>query len=102
MTKKEWEKANEEGTADIEIAIPVSRKEEDEGEFKFYYIPGSKMAKIVHRGPYKGLGQAYNKLFEWIGSNGEQIIGPIREVYPNNPREVPPEQILTEIYAPIE
>ncbi|MDD3248518.1 MAG: GyrI-like domain-containing protein [Methanosarcina sp.] len=30
------------------------------------------------------------------------IFGPVREVYLNDPREVPPEEILTEIYAPLD
>jgi effector-binding domain-containing protein len=29
-------------------------------------------------------------------------MGPIREIYLNDPREVSPEELLTEIYAPIE
>ena len=33
--------------------------------------------------------------------HGLTINGPIREVYPNDPREVPPEEILTEIYIPV-
>nr|WP_239451403.1 GyrI-like domain-containing protein [Methanosarcina horonobensis] len=34
--------------------------------------------------------------------NGKIITGPVREVYLNDPREVQPEEILTEIYAPLE
>ena len=60
------------------------------------------MAKTVHRGPYEACEPTYAKLFAWIGENGKRIAGPLREVYLNDPKEVPPEEILTEIYAPIE
>ncbi|GAH06344.1 unnamed protein product, partial [marine sediment metagenome] len=34
--------------------------------------------------------------------NNKRIIGPIREVYLNDPREVGPEETITEIYVPID
>lgn len=39
------------------------------------------------------------KMFSWIAENGKIISGPVREVYLNDPREVNPDEILTEIYA---
>ncbi len=59
------------------------------------------MAKIIHKGPYEKCGPTYDKLFACLQQNGKTINGPIREVYLNDPHEVPPEEILTEIYAPI-
>jgi AraC family transcriptional regulator len=32
----------------------------------------------------------------------KKLVGPTREIYLNDPGEVPPEEILTDIYAPIE
>lgn len=101
-TVEEVMKADEEGNADIEIALPVLEKGEDTDKMKFYELPGGKMAKIVHKGPYEDVGPAYEKLFMWIEENGKKITGFTREIYLNDPREVPPEEILTEIYAPIE
>lgn len=95
-------KANEEGSAVVEIAIPIKEKVEDAGEIKCYEIPGGQMAKIAHFGPYDQCKPAYDKLFAWIAENGKMITGPIREVYLNDPREVKPEEIITEIYAPIQ
>ena len=60
------------------------------------------MARIVHKGPYEGCEAAYETLFAWLEENGKEVVGPIREVYLNDPNEVPPAEILTEIYAPIE
>jgi effector-binding domain-containing protein len=100
-TEEEWKVAEETGTADLEVVIPVAKKMEDIGEYKFYELPGGKMAKILHKGPYEKVGGAYSRLFAWLGKNGKKIIGPIREVYTNDPREVPAKDIMTEIYAPI-
>jgi len=41
------------------------------------------------------------KLFDWLQENNYKIVGPIREGYVNDPREVAPEEILTIIYVPI-
>jgi effector-binding domain-containing protein len=56
----------------------------------------------VHKGPYEECINAYEELFSWVAEKGEKIVGPIREVYFNDPWEVPPEEILTEIYAPLD
>jgi len=102
ITVEEVMKADEEGNAEIEVAVPIKKKIEGFDDIKCYEIPGGKMAKIVHKGPYEACGTTYEKLYRWIEVNGKSITGPIRELYLNDPREIPPEETLTEIYAPIE
>ncbi|HMA05182.1 MAG TPA: GyrI-like domain-containing protein, partial [Methanomicrobiales archaeon] len=51
--------------------------------------------------PYEACETTYRRLFAWIGEQGLSITGPIRETYLNDPREVQPDQILTEIMAPV-
>jgi effector-binding domain-containing protein len=101
---EEVQKAEKDGNADIEVAVPISGSSGITGdqEIKEYELPGGRMAKIVHKGPYEACGPTYEKLFTWIAEKGKRITGPIREVYLNDPREVPPEEILTEIYAPLD
>jgi AraC family transcriptional regulator len=94
-------RANEEGSAVVEIAIPIKEKVSDAGEIRCYELPGGQMAKIMHYGPYDQCKPTYDKLFIWIAENGKTITGPIREIYLNDPREVKPEEILTEICVPI-
>ncbi len=60
------------------------------------------MAKIVHKEPRQECDPTYEKLFAWIEESGERLVGPTREVYLNDPQEVPPEELLTEVYTPIE
>ena len=99
---EEAQKADQESNADIAICIPIAEKIPETDEIKCYELPGGQMAKIVHRGPYESIGATYEKLFGWINKNDRQIVGPIREAYLNDPREVRPEEILTEIFAPID
>jgi AraC family transcriptional regulator len=93
--------ADQAGTADVEVAWPVAGAVKGAGEIRAYTLPGGKMARIVHHGPYKACESTYRRLFTWIEENGLRIVGPIREMYLDDPREVPPEQILTEILAPV-
>lgn len=104
ITFEEVEKADKEENADIEVAVPVAGVIEylDNEEIQLYELPGGKMAKIIHKGPYEECVPTYEKLYSWIAEQGKTIVGPVREVYFNDPREVPPEEILTEIYAPID
>ena len=102
MSAEEAVKANEEGNADVDIAVPVSGKITGTDDIKCYELAGGKMAKIIHKGPYQDCAATYGKLFAWLQENGKKMNGPTREVYLNDPREVPPEEILTEIYAPVE
>jgi effector-binding domain-containing protein len=102
MTIEEVMKANEEGNADIEIAVPVAERVAGTDAIKCYELPGGRMAKIIHRGAYEDCEPTYRKLFAWIAENKKKPAGPIREVYLNDPSEVSQEGLLTEIYAPID
>ena len=102
ISVEEVMKADAEGNADLEVVVPIKEKVEGIGDIKCYEIPGGKMAKIVHKGPYEACQSTYEKLYRWIESNGKSITGPVRELYLNDPREIPEEEILTEIYVPIE
>ncbi|HOX36122.1 MAG TPA: GyrI-like domain-containing protein [Methanoregulaceae archaeon] len=93
--------ANEKGTATVEIAWPIAGAAKGGRGIKAYTLPGGKMVRTIHRGPYETCEPTYLKLFAWIAEKGLTISGPIREVYPNDPRTVKPEEILTEIYVPV-
>jgi len=93
--------ANEKGTAKLEVAWPVSGTVKGTKEMNVYELPGGKMVHTVHRGPYESCETTYHLLFAWIEAQGLRISGPIREVYPNDPRLVKPEEIITGIYVPV-
>ena len=100
-SKEAIEKANRDGTAIIDVNFPIAKPITGSDTVRVYELQGGKMAKIIHKGPYEACEPAYIALMQWIAENGMNVTGPVREVYPNDPREVPPEDILTEIYAPV-
>lgn len=100
-TKEEAEKAEREGSALLDVAFPIVGRCEGTDEIRCYELPGGTMAKTVHKGPYELCEPTYLALWDWIAGQGKHITGPSREVYLNDPREVSPEEILTEIYAPV-
>lgn len=100
-TAEEAIEADKTGNALIEVAAPIAEKIEETKEIKCYTLPGGKMAKVIHKGPYDKCEPAYNKIFAWIEKNGKKMAGPTREAYLNDPREVGLEEALTEIYVPI-
>ena len=93
--------AQEKGNAVVEVAWPVSGRVRGNDSIRAYTLPGGTMAHAIHKGPYESCEPTYLDLFQWIQERGLSIGGPIREVYPNDPREVPPEEILMEIFVPV-
>ena len=101
VTVEKVMEADKNGTANVEVAAPIAAKIPETDEITCYELPGGKMAKTIHKGPYQDCGPTYEKLYKWIEEKGKKITGPVREVYLNDPREVGEEEALTEIYAPI-
>lgn len=66
-------------------------------------LAGGKTAVLTYKGPYSGISAAYQSLFgNWLPSSGEEPAdSPCFEIYLNNPREVAPEELLTEICLPL-
>lgn len=99
---EEVQRASATGCAVVEVVVPVAGKVEGTDEIKFYELPGGKMLTAVHKGPYEECGRTYQKMFTWIGKERKRVVGPIREMYLNDPRTVTPEETLTLIHVPID
>jgi AraC family transcriptional regulator len=56
---------------------------------------------VLYTGPYHEVGGAYTKAIDYIGSHGLQVNGLCREMYLNNPQEVPESKLMTEIQIPV-
>ena len=93
--------ANEKGTAVVEVAWPVNELVKGTKKITAYVLPGGRMAHVIHRGPYDTCEPTYLALFAWIKEKGLKNCGPVREIYPNDPHVVPPEEIITDIYVPV-
>jgi effector-binding domain-containing protein len=60
------------------------------------------VAATVHTGPYENVSDTIARLIDWIKDQGYTVAGPILERYLNNPTEVKPEELKTEIWIPVE
>jgi AraC family transcriptional regulator len=67
------------------------------------HLPAGRYAKTIHTGPYEQLGDAWARLLgEWLPASGHRLgAGPSFELYRNTPMDVPKEQLVTELYAPL-
>lgn len=66
-------------------------------------IAAGRYAKTTHKGPYDQLGDVWAQLFGvWIPQSGQRVgPGVSFEVYRNDPSNAKPEDLITELYAPI-
>ena len=74
------------------------------GEIGVQVIPGGDYAMTTHFGPYRKLGDTYAKLLgQWLPRSGRELrAAPCFEVYLNDPQSTDPEDLLTDIHAPLE
>jgi AraC family transcriptional regulator len=73
------------------------------GDIGVQVIPGGDHAVTTHFGPYNQLGETYAKLLgQWLPRSGRELRAtPCFEVYLNDPQGTEPEDLLTDIYAPL-
>lgn len=64
-------------------------------------VEGGLMAYTLHQGPYLQLEAAYTAVMRWIAENGYVPLPKMRDVYLNDPQEVPQEELRTEILWPV-
>ena len=74
------------------------------GDVGVQEIAGGDYAMTTHFGPYNKLGQTYTKLAgQWLPRSGRELRNaPCFEVYLNDPQSTAPEDLLTDIYAPLQ
>lgn len=74
------------------------------GDIGILIIPGGEYAVTTHFGPYQNLGQTYRRLLgQWLPRSGRELrSSPCFEEYFNSPENTAPEDLLTDIHAPLE
>lgn len=88
--------------ADIEVAIPITGSVDLKGTaVEVLTLPGGRFVSVLHTGPYGGVGKAYERLFAYMSEHGLAPAGPSRELYLNDPCQVPEEELLTEVQFPV-
>jgi AraC family transcriptional regulator len=68
-----------------------------------YEVPGGKVARLRHIGPYSSLHLAYGHLYgTWLPQSGEEPADqPPYEVYHNGPADTAPQDLVTDICVPL-
>jgi effector-binding domain-containing protein len=88
--------------ADLELAVPIMGKVTlSDQSVEVKNLPKRRVASLVHKGSYETIGTAYAKLYDYVVKSGLELSGPMMDVYLNDPNTVEPDEILTEIQAPV-
>lgn len=82
---------------DVEIGFPVLKKLPDKEDIKISEIPSGKFATCLYTGPYSEIEPAYNELSQWIEDNEYEATGIVYEIYLDDPSQIPPEELKTQI-----
>jgi effector-binding domain-containing protein len=95
----EFKEANVDAEAGVYLKQPI----EAHGGVQVRELPACTAASAIHAGSYRRLQEAYDALLRWVGSNGYQVAGPIRELYLQNSQPVrqDDESYVTEIQVPV-
>ncbi len=93
---------DEQTAGEIAMCVPVPSQAALSEPLERLELPGGAVASIVHTGSYREMAVAYTGIAEWIHERGHEIAGPVREIYLNNPADVPENELMTEIQWPID
>ena len=86
-----------------DACVTVDADFRPEGEIGVQTLAGGDYAVTTHQGPYNKVGDTYAALLgQWLPRSGRELAGtPCLEIYLNSPESTAPEDLLTEIYAPL-
>ena len=87
-----------------DACLVVDETFEPVGEIGVQTIAGGEYAVTTHHGPYDRFSETYARLYgQWIPRNGRSALSaPCLEFYLNDPDSTEPEELLTDLYAPLE
>jgi len=87
-----------------DACLTVDERFQPVGELQVQELAGGEYAIVTHRGGYAGLPDAYRWIFgNWIPSSGRKVRhAPCFEVYTNDPDSTAEENLITELYVPLE
>ena len=87
-----------------DACVTVDEQFRPAGEIGVQTIPGGDYAVLTHFGPYAQLSESYARLLgQWLPRSGRNLgLTPCFEVYLNSPENTEPEDLITDIHAPLE
>jgi AraC family transcriptional regulator len=84
------------------IGMPIGKEAVPAAPLQKAEFNYAKVAVATHVGPYERVHETYAKMMAYLEKNGWKIVGPPYEMYLDNPEEVAPEKLRTEITMPVE
>ncbi|MEO0091637.1 MAG: GyrI-like domain-containing protein [candidate division WOR-3 bacterium] len=84
-----------------EVCVPITPAVKEDKLVKVKKIPTTEVASTIYVGPYDKIGPTYVNFMSWLEKNNYMVVGPVREVYLNDPSKIPAESLKTEIQFPI-
>jgi len=87
-----------------DACLTVGEEFQPSGEIGVQTVAGGAYAVTTHTGPYNEVGRTYTEfLGQWMPRSGYELgNAPCFEVYVNHPESTAPEELLTDIYAPLQ
>ena len=87
-----------------DACVTVDEHFQPQGEIGVQVIAGGEHAVLTHFGPYNKLGESYARLLgQWLPRSGRTLRStPCFDVYLNSPENTEPEDLVTDLYAPLE
>ena len=88
----------------FDCALPISPADAEKmpSTVNVTELLNGKALKLVHKGPYAGLGKSYEKLQAYYEEHALSMRVPCYEFYMNDPGETAEEDLLTEILMPFD
>lgn len=86
---------------EFDVGIPFHGEGKDDGRISIKIMPQHHVLSFTYQGPYTEIASTYGMMMEYIAREGVEMIGAPRELYINNPQEVPESKLLTEIQFPV-
>jgi AraC family transcriptional regulator len=86
-----------------DACVTVDQEFAGENDVGIQTIAGGEYAITTHQGPYEKIGESYAALLgQWLPRSRRELAGaPCFEVYLNTPDSTAPEDLLTDLYAPL-
>ncbi|EKF86218.1 nitroreductase family protein [Methanobacterium formicicum] len=84
-----------------EIGFSFAGDAVPEGKIGIKEVPEHTVLSAIHQGPYTEVGPVIHAVVDYAVANGYDIVGPVTEVYLNDPAEVPESELLTDVQFPV-
>jgi AraC family transcriptional regulator len=86
----------------FDVCLTIPKDFKIKGDVKRLEAGGARYLHARHVGPYDKLRETYALLAKWFETNEKEFgKGPAIEVYRNDPKTTPPEELITDIYLAI-